>query len=1269
LTTQRINGKIGINKAATYDIDVLGDINFTGTLYQNGTAFDASVSVASGAAYTMLSHSKKNMSSGTNWYGTIATPGDGTDIAWIMQNHTSKIITEITLSTGTVLGTHTVTGIATSSGNILEGRGWAYIDGYIYVGTNDGSGNTVYYAVDTSTWAASLVSFPGAKPLIVVNQNRVTVNVTQTPQGRIANLGATTSAGGGSYTTTLRVWDVSTPTSLTHYADYTLYDTESWPGAIGDAGFHIDNHGNVIRFGYDSSLYIYYKIYDLASGAVLQTYTSTSFNVTLGNNIALFTFGTYNKYDDTVILNTHGATSYEIVSFNSGYGLSALTNTSNVLDLRRPVAVANGGTGGSTAASARTALGLAIGTDVQAYNANLAAVAGLTSAADKVPYFTGSGTAAVSTLTTFGRSLIDDTDASAGRTTLGLVIGTDVQAYNANLAAVAGLVSAADKVPYFTGSGTADIATLTTFGRSLIDDTDASAGRTTLGLVIGTDVQAYNANLAAVAGLTSAADKVPYFTGSGTAAVATLTTFGRSLIDDTDATGARTTLGLNSMATQDSTNVSISGGTISGLTSASSTDFSSTAGTSLAGTHHYILKNGSSLRAAIGLETAESGTNSGSNFSIYNYDDSGAYLNTAVVITRSSGVVNFVVAPTFTDASGTRTNLGLAVGTDVQAYNAALASIAGLTTAADTMIYTTASNSYATTTLTTFGRSLVDDTDASAGRTTLGLVIGTDVQAYNANLAAVAGLTSAADKVPYFTGSGTADVATLTTFGRSLIDDTSASDARTTLGLVIGTDVQAYSANLAAVAGLVSAADKVPYFTGSGTADVATLTTFGRSLIDDTSASDARTTLGLVIGTDVQAYNANLAAVAGLTSAADKVPYFTGSGTADVATLTTFGRSLIDDTDASGARTTLGLGTIATQASSNVSITGGTISGLTSLTSTEVISTAGTSLSGAVHSTFKTSNTTRFAMGLITAETGSGNTGSDLGIWTYDDAGAFLATSLLSKRSTGNVAIPTKLTIGTSTYGTRQLNITSASATQVNIGTAALEGGFIHSDRDSQILLSSGVYYNGSGWTATSTGFTIIDMADGVMAFRAKTGLTKGNSTDLTDSTITEFNQTYIRTYVPVGIGVSGLPSYDLQLINNSAAKPSSDLWTVSSDRRLKEEIVDADISICYNNIKSLKLRRFKWREDYYPNMLDRHTLGFIADELEVYFPKAITISDETLNGHLLEDVKHIDINQVYRSMLGAIQKLIADKETLEAQVASLMSRVLVLEEKFPQKK
>ena len=100
------------------------------------------------------------------------------------------------------------------------------------------------------------------------------------------------------------------------------------------------------------------------------------------------------------------------------------------------------------------------------------------------------------------------------------------------------------------------------------------------------------------------------------------------------------------------------------------------------------------------------------------------------------------------------------------------------------------------------------------------------------------------------------------------------------------------------------------------------------NLSDVTNTSTARTNLGLAIGTNVQAYDAELEAIAGLTSAANKGIQFTGVGTASVFDLTTAGKALIDDADATTQRTTLGLGTIATQNANSVAVTGGSITGL-----------------------------------------------------------------------------------------------------------------------------------------------------------------------------------------------------------------------------------------------------------------------------------------------------------------------------------------------------
>ncbi len=110
----------------------------------------------------------------------------------------------------------------------------------------------------------------------------------------------------------------------------------------------------------------------------------------------------------------------------------------------RPIVA--GGTGATTAGAARTALGIDIGTNVQAYDAGLTSIAGLTTAADRMIYTTASDVYAVATLTAAGRAILDDADAAAQRTTLGLgALATAANITTAEIAA-ATLVTAADTI-------------------------------------------------------------------------------------------------------------------------------------------------------------------------------------------------------------------------------------------------------------------------------------------------------------------------------------------------------------------------------------------------------------------------------------------------------------------------------------------------------------------------------------------------------------------------------------------------------------------------------------------------------------------------------------------------------------------------------------------------------------------------------------------------------------------------------------------------------
>lgn len=81
-------------------------------------------------------------------------------------------------------------------------------------------------------------------------------------------------------------------------------------------------------------------------------------------------------------------------------------------------------------------------------------------------------------------------------------------------------------------------------------------------------------------------------------------------------------------------------------------------------------------------------------------------------ITATAAQVNFLTGVT----SAIQTQLNAK-----QNLDATLTALAGVTVAANQVIYATGPDAFTVTSLTAFGRSLIDDTDASAARTTLGI--------------------------------------------------------------------------------------------------------------------------------------------------------------------------------------------------------------------------------------------------------------------------------------------------------------------------------------------------------------------------------------------------------------------------------------------------------------------------------------------------------------------------------------------------------------------
>ena len=101
-----------------------------------------------------------------------------------------------------------------------------------------------------------------------------------------------------------------------------------------------------------------------------------------------------------------------------------------------------------------------------------------------------------------------------------------------------------------------------------------------------------------------------------------------------------------------------------------------------------------------------------------------------------------------------------------------------------------------------------------------------------------------------------------------------------------------------------------------------------------------------------------------------------------------------------------------------------------------------------------------------------------------------------------------------------------------------------------------------------------------------------------------------------------------------------SPLWSTTSDSRIKENIERASYDMCYDNINKLELYRFNYIKELNNINKDLRQLGYIAQEVQGIFPKAVSAENFYNDNLSIPDLLTIDITQINYSLYGTVKKL-----------------------------
>lgn len=418
--------------------------------------------------------------------------------------------------------------------------------------------------------------------------------------------------------------------------------------------------------------------------------------------------------------------------------------------------------------------------------------------------------------------------------------------------------------------------------------------------------------------------------------------------------------------------------------------------------------------------------------------------------------------------------------------------------------------------ISTYGASLVNDADAATARSTLGL--GTAATSATGDFEAAGSIATHAAL--------TTSVHGITAAGAALIDDTSASAQRTTMGVAIGSDVQAYDADLTTWAGVTPGTGVASWLATPSSANLAT------ALTDETGSGGAvfassPTLTTPALGTPSALVLANATGLPLATGVSGQLPLANG-GTGAALTDPNADRIAFWD-DSAGAVTWLTAGTGLTITGTTIDAAGGgsgDVVGPSSATDNAIarfdattgklLQNSGVTVSDVSGSSVTVASTAGNALALTAtapaATTGASQAGKDLtieatdAVASTDTAGAAAGGSVWvlakdAKRNTsgnangGNIYLTTGAGIGTGTAGQVIVGAGSAAKPAISSSADAIKNTGIYFHMDDYVSFSVG----GAAFAHMATnegGFTLL--GNGLVGWRSRVAAKTSSASEAT---------------------------------------------------------------------------------------------------------------------------------------------------------------------------